>query len=544
MGLTVQPYVRPAGIPAALTAVRAGTRVLSTNSNNAEDTAIFSTIRTAIKAFPIRALLTLVGAAVVASCGDGGQGLGDNDQVGVTAPITGFGSVIQNGIEWRTSYPTGAATITVDGEPAAEADLRSGQIVTIQGLLDSNGIGGEAASIALLSNVDGVVQSVNVLNGTLVILGQTILTDADTAIDASLTGSGIGALFPGQHLRVSGYRDAVSVIHATRVDVRPFGAPVKVLGIVASPNPGTSTFTINGVTVDYGAATLAGYAAGVTPAVGDLVQASGTANAGGDLLTAATVALENAGAPAAQGDVGHIEGFVTNASGTSFQVGTVTFVTNSATLIEGGQPADLVVGARVGVEGLVNVSGEIVASGVQIRIPTAQALVEIVTDVSVIDVGQSNLSVFGAPGIVVDVDELTRYEDQSAAELRTFALADVAVGDHLRIRGYVAAGVDRVLATRVERQNASTGILLRGPVDDFDALAGTMTVLGVLLPTNAGTFFYPDNTTASDITSDQFFALLSVGTVVAGEGTASGGAVLPLGAAWIVPPGAAGGPDE
>ena len=54
--------------------------------------------------------------------------------------ITGFGSVHVNGVHFVTT----GASIVVDGQPGTESDLRVGQVVRVEGQLDSSGTTGTA----------------------------------------------------------------------------------------------------------------------------------------------------------------------------------------------------------------------------------------------------------------------------------------------------------------------------------------------------------------------------------------------------------------
>ena len=63
----------------------------------------------------------------------------------VSGPITGFGSVFVNGVEYATS----AAQITINGQSGTEAQLRAGEIVTLQGTVNSDGTTGAATTLNL-----------------------------------------------------------------------------------------------------------------------------------------------------------------------------------------------------------------------------------------------------------------------------------------------------------------------------------------------------------------------------------------------------------
>ena len=127
------------------------------------------------------ALLILV---VCTACGSGaalltqllaGGGIGGT---GISfGPITGFGSIFVNGVEFDTK----GAAITIDGKPAMEGDLREGMVVTVQGTID--GETGVGAAVIVESSVRGPVdEDVTDANArTIQVLGQTIHVD-DTVV--------------------------------------------------------------------------------------------------------------------------------------------------------------------------------------------------------------------------------------------------------------------------------------------------------------------------------------------------------------------------
>src|SRR6266849_192945 len=78
----------------------------------------------------------------LASCGGGSSGTGGS---GVTTfgKITGFGSVIVNGVEFSTS----GAMILRDDVPVTQGDLRVGMVVTVSGT--HSGSSGDATRTAV-----------------------------------------------------------------------------------------------------------------------------------------------------------------------------------------------------------------------------------------------------------------------------------------------------------------------------------------------------------------------------------------------------------
>src|SRR5258707_631006 len=77
-----------------------------------------------------RTFTTIVAAAVLllASCGGSTQlaGIQGSGSSIASGPITGFGSIFVNGVEYVTSN----AQIRIDDQPGAESQLLAGEVVT------------------------------------------------------------------------------------------------------------------------------------------------------------------------------------------------------------------------------------------------------------------------------------------------------------------------------------------------------------------------------------------------------------------------------
>jgi len=138
------------------------------------------------------------------------RGIGGTGIVGV---ITGFGSVLVDGLEVAYAPST---PLTVDGEPRTQDELRVGQLVAIAAT-DDNGL--HASSIAVEHEVSGPVTSVSAGGAAgghlLVVAGQQVAIGAGT--------DGLQTVRPGDWIAVSGLRQPDGVIAATRIDQRTPG---------------------------------------------------------------------------------------------------------------------------------------------------------------------------------------------------------------------------------------------------------------------------------------------------------------------------------
>ena len=221
-------------------------------------------------------------AGVVVSCGGG---YGNSYMAPASTPppaaaqhtvtmgaITGFGSVFVNGLEFDT---TGAA-ITVDGATATQAELRAGDFVTVHGHHDSGSGKDVAEQIDFRGDVQGPVSAIDVTAMTLTVLGQTVGVSADTSFDDDISPASLAGIAVADMVEVSGMRAADGTIHATRIEKKPAGSPLRVIGVAVGTDSAAMTLMINALTVNFTAATLADFPA-TGPKDGDLVEATGSA---------------------------------------------------------------------------------------------------------------------------------------------------------------------------------------------------------------------------------------------------------------------------
>ncbi len=207
------------------------------------------------------AALALAAVAAMAGCG-GGVGVGGTGGF-ASGPITGFGSVIVNGIEFDDAT---AQVEDEDGGASAPGVLQLGMVVDV----DSGPIGGSAAAptavaahIRFGSEIVGPVDSVDMAAASLGVFGQTVAVTSTTVFDSRLT-NGLASVTVGSTLEVFGAFDAQrSRFVATRIAPRDSAvAFFKVRGPVRNLDPAARTFAIGSLVLRYTAAP-AGLAEGV-----------------------------------------------------------------------------------------------------------------------------------------------------------------------------------------------------------------------------------------------------------------------------------------
>jgi len=459
-----------------------------------------------------RISIAIFGAILVACGGGGGASVAGIDGTGTPSPtgaaifgtVTGFGSVIVNGVHFETN----SATITIDGEVGSQDDLSVGDVVLVRGTIDDDGLNGSADSVSFDDNVEGPVTEIDRTAGTFVALGQLVRVTADTSFDNSIQPASLDGLEVGDIVEVSGFVDTAGVINATRIETKLAGGEFELTGLVSALNAGTSMFNINSLVVDFSAATLADFPSGsVTD--GDLVEVKGTTLGAAEELLATRVEFKGNQITGNLNDHVEIEGLITRfGSATDFDVSGFPIVTNNQTVFEGGTAADLGLNIKVEAEGTLNASGVLVASKVDIR----RARVVRVT--ALVDSAGSDS--FVTLGITVTVDLLTRVEDKSAQNLEPFGVGQLAAGEYVEVRGTeFPAGSGQILAGRLEREDADPDTILQGFVTDVTQ--PNITVLGVTIMTDAGTEFRDEND--APLSATAFFERLAEGNLVKARGT-------------------------
>ncbi len=450
---------------------------------------------------------------VVACGGGGGAGIAGIDRLGVTSgTISGFGSIIVGGVE----YDTDQATFDVNDGPGTQADLKVGQQVTIRWESLDNGTTRKAQAVSHDTLLEGPVASIDTAAGTLLVLGQVVIVDGATSFDTAIVPRDLAGLGIGNVVEVSGLLDGAGSIRATRIDLSDDTNDFEVHGLIESLDTVSRTFIINGLTVDYAGA--------INPPVlanGQLVEVEGNAYAGGT-LTATKVEIEDdhlAGAD--DGDDGEIEGYITAfVSATEFSVAGIAVTTNGQTVYEDGVAADLALNARVEVEGKVNSAGVLVARKVDFESDDDAATAEVEGDVTAVDTAAGTLAI---AGVTITVTAQTRFEDHTGVAGQSFALADVAVGNYLEVHGVPGTGA-ALAAVVLERDTADDEGSLLGPASAIDAVAKTLSVLGVPVITDAGTQYRDKSDNV--INAAAFFGAISTGSRVEVEFTQGGGTIV------------------
>jgi mono/diheme cytochrome c family protein len=458
-------------------------------------------------------------AALVAGCGGGGGSSTDGTKPPpaastkttiVKGAITGFGSVIVNGVR----YDSDSATVRIEGKPGSVMDLKVGEVVRLVAEKDAQGVP-RAKSIDQDDLIQGAVQAVDLTARTLTIAGQVIATDDGTSFDDSIPTRSLSGIAVGDWIEVHGFAGADGTARATRIEKADAGdIEVEVTGVVDAVDATNKRFTTGTLVVDYSTAVLEGFgSAGI--AAGDLVELKGTSYLADGALKAVRVQKEDGDDEAQSGDESEIEGYVTSFdSPASFAVEGQKVTTTANTTFVNGSSSDLGPDVKVEVEGTFDANGVLVASKVSFRHESALKLTGAVESID------ATAGTFTTLGVTVVVNQLTRREDHESDD-HFFSVADLRTGDWVEVVGDLdPAGSGKVIATKLEREEGGDEVEVRGTASAVEA--ARLKVLGVTVELQASTEYERND---QPITAAEFLANAD-GKLVDVEGAWTGSAIL------------------
>jgi len=397
--------------------------------------------------------------AGLAACGGSNGSSGTTNSKSVTGPITSFGSVYVNGVE----YDTSGATVYIEDSESSESELKVGMTVTV-----TTSSAGVADSVHFDDDVEGIVTDATIdpatETGTLEVLGQTVTVDANTIFESHVgTITLPSEIAKGNIVEVSGSSSGTGDIVATRLEVKALdmaayksaGKAIEVKGIVANHDDVAETFKIGKQVVDYAAAILE-MPAGNWDGLYVEVKSTAGIDAGTGFLVASKVELEDGGSKGHDGDENdeiEVKGVVSDmVADTSVTVNGQTFLLNASTQYEHGVAAELVVGAMVEVEGKFNANGELVAFKLEFEDDEADD--EIKGIVAAVNATAPNEGTIDVGGMVIVISASTIMHDSSAMHVANFNLTMLKGGDTVEV-DYITNPDGTYTAIKLEREVAA-----------------------------------------------------------------------------------------
>ncbi|WP_455378936.1 DUF5666 domain-containing protein [Petrachloros mirabilis] len=508
----------------------------------------------------------MITAASCSGGGGGGTGLPSASTTSVTTSgtITGFGSVKVNGREFEINDSTETTKdgSFVRGDAAAKSVLRVGMVVTVSGSF--SGTTRTASKIEHHNTLEGPIQSINKVdanNGTLVVMGQTVVIDDTTKFDdcsgqpptcQPSVSQGLDSLSDNDFVEVSGFvkDDGANptVIMASFIEKKvgvtgcdSGGKSIcEVKGRITAHTRSQETFQIGNLKVDYSTANTVNMI-GITDWSGVVVEVKGVQfTAGPNLQTEGTLQatkVEPEGFDAPDGNRVELEGFVTSVDAatppTSFVLGTtmVQVIPGlGGTVYLGGLQEEIAVGQKLEVQGSIS-NGAITAT--KVKFQNSVRLEGIVDSIA----GTGNAGTLTIAGLTNNTNSIEVNWDNSEV-LKNNMLPQL--GHRVRVRGRegqtVASSpsVVKVIAMEVEdRGNDSCYKLIPPIYDNCDVeLQGavdnignqTLTIVGFTVDTS--TFNFSDFKGLDDdpngIGPTAFFNAAKVGTLVKAKGRLTG----------------------
>lgn len=414
-------------------------------------------------------LTSLVGTLV--ACGGGS---GSDDPTGQTSEsvvargvITQMGSIWVNGVEYET--PDGGS-YTNDDNTSSIANYEVGQVVSIRGSRNDDGVSGTADEVEYEAEVEGEAGADNTINGITIITDQTLAS--------------------GTRYEVSGFWIDDSTIQATFIKLDDDGdGEDEVKGFVEAFVAGVS-LTVHGVTYDYTGSTVV--------AVGDYVEIHFTGT------TANEVELEDDffdNLP--EGQEVEFEGAVNlNTTDLASCPADADFMIDIYCIdwdlvVEWSDgltgPVDMVSGIRVEAEGHFNAAGDLLIAekikGRGNRVRVTSIVGNLNSTDGTFDLLEGNIQVSTQDG-------LTEFDLNNDGT--TFA--DIVLDEGLEVRG-IRTGPTSFLALRVKSEGVDADQHeLRAVVDDLGANSDTdtITVMEVSALLGAGTQLEDDDIIISD----------------------------------------------
>src|SRR3569833_378493 len=195
-------------------------------------------VRNVTRLYRPACLLAASAAIFIIGANYSSAGIQGTGRVASLGRIDSTGNTISvNGVDYGLSQ----AQVHIDGRAASAAQLKIGQLVTVQGSLNGSGRG-TANSVTFIGTVVGPISRVNVTGGSFTVLGQEVMIDAATVFGDGLQPAGIGALGVGIGVEVSAYRKASGDLLASRIDLQTAGAPLQVEGAIEALNTAALSF--------------------------------------------------------------------------------------------------------------------------------------------------------------------------------------------------------------------------------------------------------------------------------------------------------------
>ena len=427
--------------------------------------------------------LTLASAVMLAACGGGGgSAAGPTAQPAAlyAGPITGFGSVVVNGVRFSS---VGTELVDDDGAVKNMGDLKLGMTVRVSGEADDNTELGSASQLELVHGTRGQLTAADVIGLTatstsFTLLGQIVHTDDATAYQGV---AGLAALTVGQHVEVYGVLQADGSLLATLIELKAMAlTTVRLSGRMNGLDSSTTTFQVGSLSVNYGTAKVTG-----TLGDGKRVKIKAASGPVGNVLTATSVHVSEAsavyGATVTTGAQLKLKGVAETApvGGLLNVSGTPVNVAQAQIKGKGGSGA-ITAGQFIVVKGIWDGS-VLQATKVELK-GFRDHHNELYGAVSSVDSSVVGIKTVVVNGVTVELRVGTTQFEHGT-------LAQVTVGSYVEIKGNLVGSTLQATKVELKSMDSAKGVGYEhsGPISDFVS-TGSFRVKGLTVDASAAIF--------------------------------------------------------
>jgi len=458
--------------------------------------------------FQTKLATLLLSMSLLFSCGDpvttiiltgvGGTGI-------FQGPITGFGSVFVNGVE----FETGTSSFDVNGDNSlTQSALSIGMIVTINGSVNKDGLTGTATSLVYDKEIDGPISNVpsfvtgsNNSQKSFSILGYTVITDN---LSTHYKNTSFATLAQNDLIEISGYLTGNNQLFATLVKKSSdtFVAGSSEVEMKGNISALTSTnFSLSGITINYSAATNISIDAsqlgnGIYVEVKGILETDQSISA--DSIEQKSVGFENSD------NTISLTGVISNydVSTSNFTINGQVIDASSTTQLEPSNALSLLKdGLSIEVEGTV-VNSVFVVQSLELDLNNIELSAKIISIDPLnktLQLGFTNIT----GSIEIKTDNSTQFDDDSSANIEFLSFANLSQDDFVEVEATQKS--DGIILSKLKRVDNGDS-LLQGSVDS-SVDNTSITILGI-------TYLVDGNTDYDGMTPANFYSQLSTGAVV------------------------------
>ncbi len=446
---------------------------------------------------------------------------GTNDQVaeggiggtGITmGRIEALGSIVVNGVK----YDTSEATFIRDGQSVdTQDDFVTGEVITLTGSTNNDGVTGKASSVVFADILEGpVAVKPELLASSVEVMGQIVSIDDLTILHGFNL---ISDLEPNDIIEVSGFVDANREIHASSITKKnTIGGLFEIKGVVSQLKQDQKTFKIGNLTIDFSAVSISIESLVDAQDKGQNVQVLAS-ELTGLILKAGDIQLLKAVELLPETEV-ETEGFITRfASINDFDINGLRILTNSNTTFKDGIANELALNVLTEVEGVINSDSVLVADSVSLL--KTEHLTALEANIDAVDKTNKTLDILGN---IVQVNANTVYYDESVERDRFFSFDDITPDTYMDVKVSREPTEDgRYIALRVSREDQETTISFKGVVSSINLATGTFGLFNLdMITLNTTTYTY----NKQPVDRARFFEVLEQGvSFVEVEGQLAGG---------------------